>query len=103
MGRILTCQQIRPSVIYWAKLVRLLIALLPLCLAAQTPSPTISAKPFPPPDFVLHDSPHKEPPSGVQFGPNGITIQQGVGTPAAINVLAFSGDGKDRKSTRLNS
>jgi len=73
---------------------RFLIALMPLYLVGQSPSPMIRAKQFPPPDFVLHDTIHKEPPSGVQLGPGGITIQQGVGTPTTINVLAFSGDGK---------
>jgi WD40 repeat protein len=73
---------------------RLVLLLVPFCLAGQPTSPTIPARSFHEPDFVLHDAQHKEPQSGVQFGPNGITIQQGVGTPTTINVLAFSGDGK---------
>jgi hypothetical protein len=60
-----------------------------------SPAPAQSEKPFPTPDFVLRDAPHKEPKSGVQFGPGGqLTIMQGVGTPTAINVLSFSRDGK---------
>jgi WD40 repeat protein len=51
-------------------------------------------KPFPAPDFVLKDAPHKEPRSGVQVGPGGqITIMSGVGTPTVINGLSFSADG----------
>jgi WD40 repeat protein len=50
---------------------------------------------FPPPDTILTDVKHKEPKSGVQLGPgNTIAIQSGVGTPTAINVLAFSKDGR---------
>jgi len=50
---------------------------------------------FSPPDFVLRDAPHKEPKSGVQFGPGGqLVIQQGVGTPTTVNSLSLSGDGK---------
>ena len=55
---------------------------------------TQSVKPFPEPEFILRDAPHKEPKSGVQFNGGQITIQQGVGTPSAINALSFSGDGK---------
>src|SRR5579862_5992787 len=73
---------------------RFLVLFVPIYLSGQSSSPTIPAKPFPAPDFVLHDAPHKEPASGVQFGPSGISIQSGVGTPTSINVLAFSGDGK---------
>jgi WD40 repeat protein len=58
-------------------------------IAAQHPTG------FPPPDTVLVDAKHKEPKSGVHLGPgNTITIQQGVGTPTTINVLAFSKDSK---------
>jgi len=50
---------------------------------------------FPPPDAILADVKHKEPKSGVQLGPgNTLTIQTGVGTPTAINVVAFSKDSK---------
>jgi WD40 repeat protein len=50
---------------------------------------------FPFPNVKLVDAKHKEPKSGVQIGPgNTITIQQGVGTPSAINVLSFTQDGK---------
>lgn len=50
---------------------------------------------FPPPDMTLVDAKHKEPKSGVQFGPgNTLTIQSGVGTPTAINAIAFSQDNK---------
>src|ERR1700704_1933270 len=50
---------------------------------------------FPPPDTILRDVKHKEPKSGVELGPgNTLTIQSGVGTPTAINVLAFSKDSK---------
>lgn len=50
---------------------------------------------FPPPDATLADAKHKEPKSGVQLGPgNTLTIQTGVGTPTAINALAFSQDSK---------
>ena len=50
---------------------------------------------FPSPDAMLVDAKHKEPKSGVQFGPeNTLTIQTGVGTPTAINVIAFSQDNK---------
>jgi WD40 repeat protein len=54
-----------------------------------------SAASFPPPDTVLVDVKHKEPKSGVHLGSgNTLTIQQGVGTPTTINVLAFSKDSK---------
>lgn len=60
-----------------------------------SPAPVHSEKPFPTPDFVLRDAPHKEPKSGVQLGPGGqLTIMQGVGTPTVINTLSFSRDGK---------
>lgn len=60
-----------------------------------TPPTNASPKPFPTADFVLRDAPHKEPKSGVQFGPGGqLTIMSGVGTPTVINALTFSGDGK---------
>jgi WD40 repeat protein len=50
---------------------------------------------FPSPDAMLADAKHKEPKSGVQFGPgNTLTIQTGVGTPTAINAVAFSQDNK---------
>ena len=50
---------------------------------------------FPPPDAILADVKHSEPKSGVQLGPgNTLTIESGVGTPTAINVLAFSKDSK---------
>ena len=63
--------------------------------SAGSPAPTHSEKPFPRPDFVLRDAPHKEPKSGGQFGPSGqLTIMQGVGTPTVINTLSFSRDGK---------
>jgi len=53
-----------------------------------------SERSFPKPDIVLKDEKHKEPNSGVQFGPGGqLTITQGVGTPTVINGLAFSKDG----------
>jgi WD40 repeat protein len=68
--------------------------------AAQTnnvasPAPAHAEKPFPAPDFVLRDAPHKEPKSGVQLGPGGqLTIMRGVGTPTVINTLSFSRDGR---------
>jgi WD40 repeat protein len=41
------------------------------------------------------DAKHKEPKSGVQFSPgNTLTIHSGVGTPSAINTIAFSQDSK---------
>jgi WD40 repeat protein len=50
---------------------------------------------FPTVDFVLRDSPHKEPKSGVQLSPGGqLTIATGVGTPTVINALALSKDAK---------
>lgn len=53
-----------------------------------------SAKSFPSPETMLRDAKHKEPKSGVQFGPgNTLTIQQGVGTPTTINVLSFGKNG----------
>lgn len=67
----------------------LVLASAPTLTAAQ------SARSFPPRDAMLRDAKHKEPKSGVQFGPgNTLTIQQGVGTPTTINVLSFSKDGK---------
>jgi len=80
--------------LYNQRSMRILLLLVPFCLAGQPASPMIPARSFSEPDFVLHDAQHKEPQSGVQFGPGGITIQSGVGTPTAINTLAFSGDGK---------
>ncbi len=63
--------------------------------SVASPAPAHSETPFPTPDFVLRDSSHKEPKSGVQFGPGGqLTIMQGVGTPTVINTLSFSRDGK---------
>jgi WD40 repeat protein len=49
---------------------------------------------FPPPASILYDAKHKEPKSGVQKQGNTIVIQQGVGTPTTINVIAFSRDAK---------
>lgn len=72
----------------------LLLMLLVVRAAAQQPNHASSA-PFPPPDFVLRDAPHKEPKSGAHLGPGGqLTITQGVGTPTVINSLCFSADGK---------
>jgi WD40 repeat protein len=49
---------------------------------------------IPPPKLILYDAKHKEPKSGVELHGNQLVIQSGVGTPSAINALAFSGDGK---------
>jgi WD40 repeat protein len=50
---------------------------------------------FPEPISKLADVKHKEGKSGVHVGPgSSITIISGQGTPATINVLAFSRDGK---------
>ena len=65
-----------------------------LLVSAGTTTAAQSAKGFPSADSMLRDAKHKEPKSGVQVGPgNSITIQQGVGTPTTINVLAFGKDG----------
>jgi hypothetical protein len=49
---------------------------------------------FPPAASILYDAKHKEPKSGVQQQGNTIVIQQGVGMPTTINVIAFSRDAK---------
>ncbi len=78
--------------------VTIMLLTLANCANAQTAPGTPSnpsPKPFPSADFVLRDAPHKEPKSGVQFGPGGqLTITAGVGTPTVVNVLAFSADAK---------
>jgi WD40 repeat protein len=63
-----------------------------LLAASATAQSTIS---FPSPDAMFADAKHKEPKSGVQFGPgNTLIIQSGVGTPTTINAVAFSQDDK---------
>lgn len=63
-----------------------------VCSASSTAAQL--AKSFPSPESMLRDAKHKEPKNGVQLGPgNTLTIQQGVGTPTAINVLSFGKNG----------
>ena len=68
----------------------LLFATSSCCLTVAQTAPG-----FPKPSLVLTDATHKEGKSGVHVGPgNSITIVSGQGTPTAINVIAFSADGK---------
>lgn len=73
------------------------IRLFALLLASSLSCAAIaqSVPEFPKPSFELADAKHKSGKSGVQIGPgNSITIVSGQGTPTAINVLSFSGNGK---------